>query len=63
MHLPAKALSEETFSDFRESKNLLLSGVKLEAAGKKRKLHFAREIEVGYQTFINSVERLRIRFY
>lgn len=47
-----KTSKRRTFSDAEKSK-ILEEWKKVEAAGKKTKAAFAREIGVGYQTFIN----------
>ena len=47
-----KSSKRRTFSDAEKSK-ILEEWKKVEAAGKKTKAAFAREIGVGYQTFIN----------
>lgn len=48
----AKTSKRRTFSDAEKSK-IVEEWTKVEAAGKKTKAAFAREIGVGYQTFIN----------
>lgn len=48
----SKASKRRTFSDAEKSK-IVEEWKKVEAAGKKTKAAFAREIGVGYQTFIN----------
>ncbi|MFC3417338.1 hypothetical protein [Algoriphagus hitonicola] len=47
-----KTSKRRTFTDAEKSK-ILEEWKKVEAAGKKTKAAFAREIGVGYQTFIN----------
>lgn len=47
-----KTSKRRTFSDSEKSK-IVEEWTKVEAAGKKTKAAFAREIGVGYQTFIN----------
>lgn len=47
-----KSSKRRTFTDAEKSK-ILEEWKKVEAAGKKTKAAFAREIGVGYQTFIN----------
>lgn len=47
-----KSGKRRTFSDSEKSK-IVEEWKKVEAAGKKTKAAFAREIGVGYQTFIN----------
>ncbi|WP_297337624.1 hypothetical protein [Algoriphagus sp.] len=47
-----KTSKRRTFSDAEKSK-ILEEWKKVEAAGKKSKAAFSREIGVGYQTFIN----------
>ncbi|WP_192346808.1 hypothetical protein [Algoriphagus sp. Y33] len=47
-----KAAKRRSFSDAEKSK-IVEEWKKVEAAGKKTKAAFAREIGVGYQTFIN----------
>ncbi|PZX50122.1 hypothetical protein [Algoriphagus chordae] len=47
-----KVTKRRTFSDAEKSK-IVEEWKKVEAAGKKTKAAFAREIGVGYQTFIN----------
>ncbi|UZD22439.1 hypothetical protein [Algoriphagus halophytocola] len=48
----AKTTKRRTFTDAEKSK-IVEEWKKVEAAGKKTKAAFAREIGVGYQTFIN----------
>ncbi|MBY5949469.1 hypothetical protein OU792_12310 [Algoriphagus sp. NF] len=48
----AKTSKRRTFSDQEKSK-ILEEWKKVEATGKKTKAAFAREIGIGYQTFIN----------
>ncbi len=48
----AKGSKRRSFSDSEKSK-IIEEWKKVEAAGKKTKAAFAREIGVGYQTFIN----------
>lgn len=48
----SKPSKRRTFSDAEKSK-IIEEWKKVEAAGKKTKAAFAREIGVGYQTFIN----------
>jgi hypothetical protein len=48
----AKSGKRRTFTDSEKSK-IVEEWKKVEAAGKKTKAAFAREIGVGYQTFIN----------
>lgn len=48
----AKTGKRRTFTDAEKSK-IVEEWTKVEAAGKKTKAAFAREIGVGYQTFIN----------
>lgn len=48
----AKSSKRRTFTDQEKSK-ILEEWKKVEAAGKKTKAAFAREIGIGYQTFIN----------
>ncbi|MCS5490288.1 hypothetical protein [Algoriphagus limi] len=47
-----KSSKRRTFSDHEKSK-ILEEWKKVEAAGKKTKAAFAREVGIGYQTFIN----------
>ncbi|NVK51141.1 MAG: hypothetical protein HWE09_15320 [Cyclobacteriaceae bacterium] len=47
-----KSSKRRTFSDSEKSK-ILEEWKKVEAAGKKTKAAFAREVGIGYQTFIN----------
>ena len=49
---PSKASKRRSFSDSEKSK-IVQEWAKVEATGKKTKSGFAREIGVGYQTFIN----------
>lgn len=50
--IAAKSSKRRSFSDAEKSK-IVEEWKKVEAAGKKTKAAFAREIGVGYQTFIN----------
>ena len=50
--VPVKSSKRRTFSDSEKSK-IVEEWTKVEATGKKTKAAFAREIGVGYQTFIN----------
>ncbi len=49
---PTKGSKRRSFSESEKSK-IVEEWQKVEAAGKKTKAAFAREIGVGYQTFIN----------
>ncbi|WP_339869329.1 hypothetical protein [uncultured Algoriphagus sp.] len=50
--VPAKASKRRSFSDSEKSK-IVEEWAKVEATGNKTKAAFAKEIGVGYQTFIN----------
>ena len=54
--VPAKSSKRRTFSDSEKSK-IVEEWAKVEAAGKKTKAAFAREIGVGYQTFTNWLKK------
>lgn len=51
-NVASKSSKRRSFSDSEKSK-IIEEWNKVEAAGKKTKAAFAREIGVGYQTFIN----------
>lgn len=51
-NVASKSSKRRSFSDSEKSK-IIEEWSKVEAAGKKTKAAFAREIGVGYQTFIN----------